>query len=291
MKRHRALAHAKVNLHLEVLGQRPDGYHELETIFQNVELADELTFRRTDGPIRVLCDHPAVPVDRSNLCHRAAKLLRTHLGRKDGVEIGLTKGIPVAAGLGGGSADAAACLMVLPRLWRVDVDEDVLADLAVRLGADVPFFLQGGTQVGRGIGEVLTPIHGSGEGWYLILTPDLQLSTQWVFEHLRMGLTHNMPKVNLRSYKALLARFPEREWPGFNRLGDVVFPAFPRLHRLYLELRDTGPRLAMLSGSGPSLYAVYQDRDQAEAARERFAGECAFTWVGRSTRRGVTIIE
>jgi 4-diphosphocytidyl-2-C-methyl-D-erythritol kinase len=291
----RAHAHAKVNLHLEVLSRRPDGYHEIETIFQSIGLFDELDFEMTDGPIHVRCEHPDVPTDRSNLCHRAAKLLKSRLGLKRGVEITLHKNIPVAAGLGGGSADAAACLVALPRLWRCriadEVLHDILHDVARTLGADVPFFLRGGTQLGRGIGENLTPLSASGGGWYLILTPPMKVSTQWVYEHLRMGLTTIPPKVNLTNYKALLARFPDRRWPGSNRLGDVVFPAHPSLHRLYLDLLETEPQLALLSGSGPSIFAVYSEEESAELARTAFADRASFSWVGRSTRQGVTLVE
>lgn len=291
----RALAHAKVNLHLEVLHERQDGYHEIETILQSIELHDRLWFEATSGPIHVRCDHPSVPRDRTNLCHRAAKLLRGHLGVERGARITLEKNIPVAAGLGGGSADAAACLVALPVVWGIDVDPDVLRKVASRLGADVPFFLQGGTQLGRGIGDELTPISSSGEGWYLVVTPRLELSTAWVYGRLRMGLTRVPPKVNLQNYKSLLSRFPERSWPGFNRLGDVVFTGFPSLNRLYSDLRGTHPRLAMLSGSGPSLFAVYSSLDQAERALESLKqstsiGSGDFAWIGRSTRRGVTLV-
>lgn len=286
----RALAHAKVNLHLEILARRADGYHEIETVLQSIALHDRLEFTATDGPIYIECTHPAVPLDRSNLCHRAAKLLRTRLGIDRGVHIRLQKEIPVAAGLGGGSADAAACLLALPRLWRVPVEIEVLHELAATLGADVPFFLAGGTQLGRGIGTQLKPLVGSGEGWYLVLTPDLELSTAWVYEHLRMGLTPNIAKVNLQNYKALLARFPQRRWPGINRLSDVVFPAFPSLHRLHLELLETRPQFALLSGSGPSLFAVYSDEQSAREAQQRFP-TVAFSWVGRSVRQGVTVLE
>ena len=286
----RALAFAKVNLHLEVLAKRSDGYHELETVLQNIELHDRLEFATSDGPIYVECKQPGVPVDRSNLCHRAAKLLRMRLGVRQGVHIRLHKNIPVAAGLGGGSADAAACLLALPRLWNVDADSDLVFEVAATLGADVPFFLTGGTQLGRGIGTELTPLTASGLGWYLVLTPALELSTAWGFEHLRMGLTPNIAKVNLQNYKALLARFPERRWPGINRLSDVVFPAFPSLHRLYLELLETRPQFALLSGSGPSLFAVYSEELSAREAQQRFP-TVAFSWLGRSVRQGVTVFE
>ncbi len=286
-----AKAHAKVNLHLEVLRKREDGYHEVETVMQTIGLHDRLRFRLTKGPIHVICRHPQVPDDRTNLCHRAALRLRERVGESRGVEITLDKRIPVAAGLGGGSADAAATLLALVRLWEREPAEEELFAIARSLGADVPFFLQGGTQLARGIGDELTPLHASGRGVYLVVTPPFELSTAEVYERLKMGLTHHGPKVNLQNYKALLSRFPDRAWPGFNRLGDVVFPSYPQLHRLYLHLKESGSHLAMMSGSGPSLFAVYSTVEEAEHARREIPPAKAFTWIGGSTRCGVELSE
>jgi 4-diphosphocytidyl-2-C-methyl-D-erythritol kinase len=284
---------AKVNLHLEVLHQRDDGYHEIETVFQTIDLRDEVTVEvgTVTGPIHVQCDHPGVPLDRSNLCHRAAKLLRTRTGIDRSVTILLKKEIPVAAGLGGRSSDAAATLLALDRLWKLDLDHSELHALATKLGADVPFFLRGGTAVGRGIGDQLTPVNSSGMGVFLLITLPMEISTQWVYDQLRMGLTHNTPKVNVQTIRALLSRFPERPWPGTNRLADVVLPAFPQLQRLLHELLETRPALAMLSGSGPTVFAVYDTEVEAERAREAVVARNAFTWIGRSTREGVVLRE
>jgi 4-diphosphocytidyl-2-C-methyl-D-erythritol kinase len=286
-----AKAPAKVNLHLEVLGQRKDGYHEVETILQTVEIFDELRFRITKGPIRVLCEHPSIPVDRSNLCHRAAKLVKTHFGVSAGVEIELTKNIPVAAGLGGGSSDAAATIAAVSHLWGLDLGAQQQEELGSKLGADVPFFVRGGTQLGRGVGDELTPLHASGLGSYLIVTPRLEVSTARIYDQLRMGLTRISPKVNLQTIKALLSRFPERQWPGFNRLADVVFPSYPGVQRLFLQLEDTEPCLALLSGSGPSLLAVYPDATTARLAMDELELAGAASWIVGSTRRGVTLRE
>lgn len=283
-------AHAKVNLHLEVLRRREDGYHDIETIFQSIGLHDRLEFVDQDERIDVVCDHPQVPGGRQNLAFRAAMELRHAMGEKRGARITIDKRIPVAAGLGGGSADAAAVLRGLPRLWMREVDEGLLLDIARELGADVPFCLTGGTALGRGIGDQLTPIPSSGNGIFLVVTPALQLSTAEVYGRLRMGLTPVTPKVSLAQYRPLLARFPERGWPGTNRLGEVVLPAHPELDRLLQRMRQTHPELAMLSGSGPSLFAVYRDEDAAKAALEFVApGPRAFHWIGRSVRTGVDI--
>lgn len=281
-----AVAPAKVNLHLEVLFRREDGYHEIETIFQALDLCDRLTFERTKGPIHVSCDHPAVPNDRTNLVHRAAKMVRSRTGVEWGANIHIDKSIPVAAGLGGGSSNAAATLLAVQRLWDVTIEDEDLAKMATTLGADVPFFLRGGTALGRGIGEEITPLNASGRGVFLLVTPPIPLSTPTVYEGLRMGLTHHTPKVNLQTTKALLSRFPDRQWPGFNRLQDFVFPTYPQLRRLHLELIETAPKLTMLSGSGPTVFAVYGSREEAESARDQLTPEGYASCIALPVRYG-----
>lgn len=290
MKTIAARAPAKVNLHLEVLFQREDGYHEIETIFQALGLYDRLEFRATKGPIHVSCAHPSVPEDRTNLCHRAAKLLKMRTGVDRGVEISIDKQIPVSAGLGGGSSDAAATLLALRQLWDLDVDDEQLHGFAALLGADVPFFLGGGTQLGRGIGDELSPLPASGQGHFLVVSPPVEIASAWAYGQMRMGLTHESAKITLQHIKPVLSRFPERQWPGFNRLGDVVFPAHPSVHRLYLDLLETGPALAMLSGSGSSVYAVYDTESEAMRARESLGPSRMFMWIGRPIRTGVELI-
>lgn len=290
MKTIAARCPAKVNLHLEVLYQREDGYHEIETIFQALALYDRLELRRTKGPIHVSCAHPDVPEDRTNLCHRAAKLLRNRTGCDLGVDIRIDKQIPVTAGLGGGSSDAAGVLIALRELWELDVDDEQLQDWAGLIGADVPFFLRGGTQLGRGIGTELSPLPPIENGIFLVVSPPVQIRAAWAYGQLRMGLTRESPKITLQHVKPVLSRFPERQWPGFNRLGDVVFPAHPSVHRLYLDLLDTGPALAMLSGSGPSVYAVYDNESEAMRARDALGPDPGFTWMGRPTRGGIELL-
>lgn len=291
MKSITARCPAKVNLHLEVLYQREDGYHEIETIFQAIGLYDRIEFRRTKGPIHVTCAHPSVPEDRTNLCHRAAKLLKNRTGCELGVDIRIDKQIPVTAGLGGGSSNAAATLLALRRLWSLDLDDEKLHELATLLGADVPFFLVGGTQLGRGIGEELSPLPSVENGHFLVLSPHVEIPAAWAYAQLRMGLTRESAKITLQHVKPVLSRFPERQWPGFNRLGDVVFPAHPVVHRLYLDLLETGPAMAMLSGSGPSVYAVYDTEADAVRARDAVDTSRVFSWIGRAVRTGVELRE
>jgi 4-diphosphocytidyl-2-C-methyl-D-erythritol kinase len=223
---------AKVNLHLEILRLRHDGYHEIETIFQALALFDTVTvtlceqYRGGAPRIELTCTGlPGTPADEANLCWQAARLFCLRKKVSGFFRIGLHKAIPLAAGLGGGSSDAAATLLACARLFDLEDDHQHLAALAAELGADVPFFLRGGTALGRGIGTVLLPLPPLRSCQFLIVKPPLELSTSEVYRKLKMGLTVNSPKANINVVKPLLARFPHETWLGFNRLEEVVLPA------------------------------------------------------------------
>lgn len=258
-----ARAPAKVNLHLEVLRQRHDGYHEVETILQAVSLFDELRITlveqyaggKSDIDLTVQAGS-AVPADESNLCWRAADHFCRSTGSSGRLAIHLKKNIPAAAGLGGGSSDAAAVLVACDRLFGTGLDDEELEKLAAPLGADVPFFVRGGTALGRGIGTILTPLPRIRTGQFLIVKPDLELKTNEVYGNLKMGLTLNVSKANIAVIRSILARFPQSTWPGFNRLEEAVLPQHPFLQRLVHQLREAAP-IAMLSGSGSAVVAVF----------------------------------
>ncbi|RKZ15175.1 4-(cytidine 5'-diphospho)-2-C-methyl-D-erythritol kinase [bacterium] len=258
-------APAKVNLHLEVLRRRHDGFHDVETVLQAVRLFDRVTVdldeQRPGGPADIslsVSGVPGVPADDTNLCWQAA----VHFCRKVGVSgtlrIHLEKEIPAAAGLGGGSSDAAAVLVACDRLFDTRLDQERLESLAGDLGSDVPFFIAGGTALARGRGTRLTRLTPVQSGQFLIIRPHLNLSTSEVYEDLKMGLTVNSPKANIQVIKSILARFPQKTWPGFNRLEDVVLPTHPLVQRMVLRLRELEP-VAMLSGSGSAVFAVFPD--------------------------------
>lgn len=270
----RLRAPAKVNLHLEVLRRRHDGYHEIETVLQAVGLFDTLEVTLDEqwlggepeisievtGPVR------GVPADETNLCWRAARLFCREQRVSGRLHIALHKEIPTAAGLGGGSSDAAAVLVACDRLFATGLDASDLEAMGAQLGADVPFFIRGGTMLGRGIGTILTPLPTVRGCLFLILKPTLNLSTADVYGHLNLGLTVQSPKASIAVIKPILARFPQKTWPGFNRLEDVVLPGQPGLQRLVQELRESAV-VAMLSGSGSAAYGVYPEgRDLATIA-------------------------
>jgi 4-diphosphocytidyl-2-C-methyl-D-erythritol kinase len=258
-------AFAKINLDLRVLGRRPDGYHELRTTFQSVALADTLTFTRSHGAFRITCDDPACPTGRSNLVWRAAALVWKAAGRRGapkGVTVRIDKRVPVQAGLGGGSSDAAAALRALPTLWRVDIAAHVLHRLASEIGADVPYFLEGGTALGLNRGDVLVPLDDIARAWVVLLVPDFGVSTAdafgwWDERHGRARAGRN------RTSRA-------------NDLELVVAARHPIVQRLTRGLKSRGASHASLSGSGSAVFGLFGTRAAAERAAAAFRGHRVF---------------
>jgi len=291
-------APAKVNLHLEVLRQRHDGYHDIETILQAVELFDEVTVTlseeyqsgKSDISLTVKGGGRSIPADETNLCWRAALKFCEVTGRRGGLTIELSKEIPAAAGLGGGSSDAAAVLVACDHLFGTKLEPADLEKMGADLGADVPFFIRGGTALGRGIGADLTPLTSIRAGRFLIVKPALDLMTPDVYGDLKMGLTVNSSKVNIRVIRPQLARFPQKTWPGFNRLEDVVLPGQPALQRLVLQMRQLAP-VAMLSGSGSAVFGVLDDGYDVGDIVEEFEAAGYFVRIVGPHTAGVEITE
>ncbi|MBU8870435.1 MAG: 4-(cytidine 5'-diphospho)-2-C-methyl-D-erythritol kinase [Gemmatimonadales bacterium] len=290
-----ARAPAKVNLHLEILRQRHDGYHEVETILQAVSLFDEVKVTLAEQYVGGKSDievsvrpKEVVPADETNLCWQAAAHFCREMGLSGRLLIELEKNIPVAAGLGGGSSDAAAVLMSCDRLFGTNLDSAELERLGTPLGADVPFFINGGTALGRGIGTLLMPLPRIRTGQFLIAKPDLKLLTNEVYGNLKMGLTVNVSKVNIAVIKSILARFPQTAWPGFNRLEEAVLPQQPLLQRLVLQLREEAP-VAMLSGSGSAVVAVFGEGEDISELREDLVSAGLFVRVVGPHTTGVQV--
>ncbi|MBM2827301.1 MAG: 4-(cytidine 5'-diphospho)-2-C-methyl-D-erythritol kinase [Dehalococcoidia bacterium] len=257
-------AYAKVNLALEVLGPRPDGYHDIVSVLQSVSLWDTLSFRPDDG-IHLTCNLAELETE-DNLAVKAARLLQEATGCSDGVSITLSKGIPVAAGLGGGSSDAAATLRSLNVLWGLGLAREELASLGASLGSDVPFFVYGGTALAEGRGEKVNPLPDIPETWLLLVLPTLEIPRK----------TEAMYKLlNPRSYSdgvatyALASAVKRGEGVSPNRIGNVftsvVADTYPPVAELVELLRALGLR-ATLSGTGPTLYALVDSREVGEEA-------------------------
>jgi len=288
---------AKVNLHLEVLHRRDDGYHEIETVLQALTLFDHLDvtleqeWKQRPVEIDLLIEpHGAAPDNASNLVSRAVVLFCERTGRSGHLRILLTKTIPTEAGLGGGSGNAAAALMACNRLFGTDLSDDDLEALGAELGSDVPFFIRGGTQVGRGRGTDLTRLSPLKSCRFLIIKPVLSSSTSEVYAGLKLGLTTRSPKVNIRITEALIARFPTGSWFGTNRLEEVVLPDQPVLQRLLLDLQDHAS-VAFLAGSGSAVFGVFPDDHSMAGMIESLAGTDYFIRKANPHPRGVVFMD
>ena len=267
----RAFAPAKVNLGLEVIKRRRDGFHEIETLFQTLDFGDEIEYRKDPDlkGFRLSLAEGQLPDRPDNTLRRAYELLNeARPGRLGGVRAKLWKRIPVGGGLGGGSSDGAATLLALNRLWRLGLDADELASLALELGSDVPFFLKGGTAVAGGRGELLRQLPPLSQGVFLLVFPEISISTAWAYEHLRLGLTGNPYRVSVEQVKVYLSRFPASGMVLKNRLEDVVFPAYPVFDEIAEALKVEGAVHALMSGSGSTVFGTFADMKTAEIAGE-----------------------
>jgi 4-diphosphocytidyl-2-C-methyl-D-erythritol kinase len=258
-------SYAKINWILDVLFKREDGYHELRTIYQTVSLHDQLRITETDGPIEILCDDPRVPCDETNLAFKAALSLREATGTSKGARIEIDKRIPVAAGLGGGSSNAAATLLALVNLWHVEMDEPGLTRIAAGLGSDVPFFLLGGTALGVGRGEEVSPIEQIECEHLLLVNPGFAVSTRDAYEKLSR-LTRSEAAFNIPL--TLLAAKGIRELPlvARNDLEEAVLAAHPEIAEVKRRLLSLGARHALMSGSGATVFGVFDNSQITEQA-------------------------
>lgn len=260
---------AKINLGLEVLRHRPDGYHDIRTLFQAVDLRDDLDFEPAeDGVLDVRGDDPSVPWDERNLIHRAASLLRERAGIRAGVRVTVTKRIPAGSGLGGGSSNAAVTLLALDRLWRLGTPPGELRELAARLGSDAAYFLEGGLCLGEGRGEKLTPLADLPRMYAVIALPRVVCLTADIYGRYRPSLTS-------RAKVSKIGRFlRSREiGPLENRLERTVFRLYPQLKDIKRFFQSRGAALSLVTGSGSAVFGLFGSREEAERgwteARER----------------------
>jgi len=258
-------SYAKINWTLEVLSRREDGYHELRTIYQTVSLYDELRITATDGSIEIVCNDPRVPCDETNLAFKAAAQLLQAAGISKGARIETEKRIPVAAGLGGGSSNAAAALLALVKLWEIEIDERELAGIAAALGSDVPFFLIGGTALGVGRGEEVSSIEQLHCEQLLLVNPGFAVSTREAYEKLSR-LTRSEAAFNIPL--ALLAAKGISGLPlvARNDLEDAVLADHPEIAEVKRRLSSLGAIHAQMSGSGATVFGVFDNTQMTELA-------------------------
>jgi 4-diphosphocytidyl-2-C-methyl-D-erythritol kinase len=264
-------AYAKVNLDLRVLGLMPDGYHDVRTVLQSLRLHDTLTFTVSPGPFVISCDDPAIPTDERNLVWRAADVLgrvaAAHRTAPSGVRVRVTKRIPAQAGLGGGSADAAATLVALTRLWRLGLDVVDLARLGARLGADVPFFLAGGTALGTGRGDDVSPLTEPPPSSVVLVMPPFGVSTPDAYRWFDLDGPVRRP----RSRRTALTSWPAWAAELRNDLEPPVVRRHPAIGRVTRALKALGADHAAMSGSGSAVFGVFLDAEVAAGAQAALA--------------------
>lgn len=273
----RLQAFAKINLGLDVLGKREDGYHEVRMIMQTIRMYDQLDMRKSVEPgIHLTTNKKYIPVDENNLVWRAAKLMMDTCGIMEGVSIHLHKVIPVAAGMAGGSSDAAATLVGMNRLFQCGLSKEKLMELGVQIGADVPYCVLRGTALAEGIGEKLTVLPPMPDCWILIGKPGISVSTKYVYTTLDLNTDTVHPDIDGMK-KALedgnLYGITERMG---NVLQDVTIPAYPEVERIKEQMKTLGAVNAMMSGSGPTVFGIFDNEEKAQEACQKLreSGSC-----------------
>jgi 4-diphosphocytidyl-2-C-methyl-D-erythritol kinase len=273
----RIRAPAKINLSLRVIGKRRDGYHLLDTVMVPVSLYDVLEIsklKRSSKPagarITISCDHPLVPRGEKNIVYGAARMLMQQAGADQPIHVQIRKRIPVGAGLGGGSTDAAATLIGLNRLFKLHLTETRLEKLALSLGADVPFFIRGRPARARGIGDRLRPLRGLANLWLVIIYPGFPVSTAWAYQNLRTKLTK--PIVNT-SIATSLKSFEKLAGLLVNDLESVTLDRYPKIRLLKEKLLRAGALGGLMSGSGSSVFGLFESKGMAQRAYNKLRHE------------------
>lgn len=306
------VAPAKINLYLEIIGDRPDGFHELVMILQSIELADRIDIKPSDTQdIYIYCTHPQVPKDESNLAYRAAKLMCDTFpdlyANYGGVNIKIEKNVPVAAGLAGGSGNAAAVLVGINLMWELGLTQPELQDLAAKLGSDIPFCISGGTAIATGRGEKLDALKDLDNMWVILAKYDnISVSTPWAYKTYRQqyGQSYISDRAGIKSRTAELHSSPivnsiahkNIEEIGkllYNDLEKVVLPAYPQVAELKSAFAKQNVLGTMMSGSGPTVFALCESAEKAIAVKQQVRNQITDPqlnfWVTRLSSNGIQI--
>lgn len=263
-------AYAKINLGLDVISRRTDGYHEVKMVMQTVNLYDEILLRRDTQPgIRISTDCAGVPVDQNNLIYKAAAAVLERYPQSAGVRINLKKQIPIAAGMAGGSTDAAAVFHGLKDLFELEMPITEMCEMGVKIGADVPYSIMGGTALSEGIGEKLTPLPAPPDCRVLIVKPDISVSTKFVYENLHADRLKYHPDID-----GMVQAIREKNLTGItermeNVLETVTIQEYPVIREIKIQMLALGAENALMSGSGPTVFGIFADGGKAEEAYHR----------------------
>ena len=263
-------SHAKINIGLKITGQRPDGYHTLQTMFQEITLSDTFTLEKGNSGCTLTSDDPFLPTDESNLCVRSFNALAAEHAGIGGVKIHLEKRIPVGAGLGGGSSNAAAVLIALNELYDLSLSTDKLERVAVSIGADVPFFIRGGTQYAEGMGDILTSVSLPAIGAILLVTPPVQISTAWAYRELNNRLAGKFTTGKFAAALESLDSWDSAHKFFENDFEPLVFRTYPEIGEIRNRLLGNGARFASLSGTGSTVFGIFREETEAHEAGKQF---------------------
>jgi len=294
VKTYKIKSYAKINLYLEVLKKRKDHYHQIVTLFERIDLSDQISIRpRADKAIRIISTHPDIPKDKTNLAYRAADFLKRGFAIERGVDIKIDKRIPVACGLAGGSSNAASALLLLNRLWKLKLTRKELIAYGKKLGADVPFFLADTAfALGMGRGDDIRPLRTIKKRfWHVLVVPRLKVSTQKVYLRLdellgkkkvvRLTNTGNDVKILLHRLKQ--AKIPLLRNSLFNRLQMSTLNLYPQLNQLKNLILDSGLPAVQMSGSGPAMYGIFSSKKEASARCRKLSGHRKYdTFIART---------
>lgn len=260
---------AKINLGLDVVKRREDGYHEVRMVMQTIHLYDQLLIEKTDEPdIRIETSLPFLPTDKSNLVYQAGRLLMDEFAITQGVSVKLTKRIPVAAGMAGGSTDAAAMLYGMNELFGLGLSREQLMERGVKIGADVPYCLMRGTALAEGIGEKLTSLPPMVKCPVLIAKPKISVSTKFVYQNLKLDAATEHPDIDRLIEDIRAQDLTAIASDMGNLLETVTIPEYPVIAQIKEQMMESGAVNAMMSGSGPTVFGLFADEDTAQKASE-----------------------
>lgn len=278
----RIKAYAKINLSLDVVGKRSDGYHLLEMIMQTIDLYDEITVEKIEKDIKIKCNKSYVPTDERNLAYKAAKMFLEKYKIKSGVEIFIKKNIPVSAGLAGGSTDAAGVLKLMNRLFEINASDEELMEMGLPLGADVPYCIKGGTCLCEGVGEVITELPRFKDKIVVLVKPPFGVSTKGVYQEFNIERSKIHPDTNklINAIKSNDLKYVSKNMK--NLLENVTLKKHKVLISIKEEMRYYGSIGTMMSGSGPTIFALFDDMQKAQKTFEKMKEKYKDVYITRT---------
>lgn len=281
-------ANAKINLSLDILNKRADGYHEVKMIMQSIDLHDEIAIEiNNDQGISIKCNNDNVPTDDRNIAYSAAKLLFDRCGITKGVVISINKNIPIEAGLAGGSCNAAAVLLALNDMLDLKIDNSELLQIGKQIGADVPFCMVGGTMLSQGIGEILTPLAPLDNAYIVLVKPPFGVSTKWVYSNLKLDEVIKRPDVDaiIKALERSDIKFISNNM--VNVLETVTENEYPKIEKIKKDMIENGALGSLMSGSGSTVFGLFDSYENAVNAAEKLKENSYQVFIAKTTSKGV----